>query len=68
MLGKLDSSSIYFHVNFFSVGLDNAVRIRNKMQVVYKNMTRDRAKCNVAKWNLIGEIQFKHVKNCLMFM
>ena len=55
-------------MNFFSVGLDNAVRIRNKMQVVYKNMTRDRAKCNVAKWNLIGEIQFKDVKNCLMFM
>ena len=23
---------------------------------------------NLAKWNLIGGIQFKHVKNCLMFM
>ena len=22
----------------------------------------------MAKWNLIGRIQFKHVKNCLMFM
>ena len=28
-------------------------------------MTRDRAKSNVAKWNLIGGIQFKHVKYCL---
>ena len=48
--------------------LDNAVRIRNRMQVVYKKMTLDRGKFNVAKWNLIGGIQFKHVKNCLMFM
>ena len=38
------------------------------MQVVYKKMTRDRAKSNVAKWNLMGGMQFKHVKNCLMFM
>ena len=35
------------------------------MQVVYKEMTSDRAKFNLAKWNLIGGIQFKHVKNCL---
>ena len=38
------------------------------MQVVYKEMTHDRAKPNMEKWNLIGGIQFKHVKNCLMFM
>ena len=25
-------------------------------------MTSDRAKSNLAKWNLIGGIQFKHVK------
>ena len=37
------------------------------MQVVYQEMTRGGAKSNVAKWNLIGGIQFKHVKNCLMF-
>ena len=36
------------------------------MQVVYQEMTRGGAKSNVAKWNLIGGIQFKHVKNCLM--
>ena len=53
---------------FFLVGLDNAVRICDTMQVVYKKMTRDRAKSNVAKWNLIGGIQFKHMKNYLMFM
>ena len=64
-----NSTSVAFSsMQFFSVGLDNAVRIRNRMQVVYKKMTLDRAKFNVAKWNLIGEIQFKHVKNCLMFM
>ena len=50
------------------MGFDNAVRICDKMQVVYKKMTRDRAKSNVAKWNLMGGMQFKHVKNCLMFM
>ena len=50
------------------MGLENAVRIRDKMHVVYKKMTRDRAKSNVAKWNLIGGIQFKHVRNRLMFM
>ena len=47
----------------FSEGSDG-----DKMQVVYKKMTRDRAKSNVTKWNLIGEIQFKQVKNCLIFM
>ena len=34
--------SIAFNLcEFFSVGLDNALRIRDKMQVVYKKMTRD---------------------------
>ena len=31
-------------------------------------MTRDRAQSNVDKWNLIGGIKFKHVKNGEMFM
>ena len=48
--------------------LDNAVRISDKVQVVYQEMTLDGAKSNVAKWNSIDGIQFKHVKNCLMFM
>ena len=48
--------------------LDNAVRIRDQMQVVYKEVTRDGAKFNVAKWNLIDGIQFKQVKHCLIFM
>ena len=38
------------------------------MQVVYKEMTRDGATSDLAKRNLTGGIQFKHVKNCLMFM
>ena len=44
------------------------VRIHGKVQVVCWEMTRERAKSYMAKWNLIGGIQFKHVKNCLMFM
>ena len=44
------------------------VTIHDKMQVLYKEMTRDEAKSNVAKWNLIGGVQFKHVKHCLMFI
>ena len=43
------------------MGLDNAFRIRDYAQVVYKEMARDGAKSNVTKWNLIGGIQFKHV-------
>ena len=31
----------------FLVGLDNVVGVRDQMQVVYKEMTRDRAKLNV---------------------
>ena len=34
---------------FFSVVLDNMVRIRDKMQVAIKEMTCDGAKSNVAK-------------------
>ena len=44
------------------------VRMRNQVQVVYMEMRGDRAKSNLEKWNLIGGIQFRHVKNCLMFM
>ena len=53
---------------FFPVGLDNAVRIHDKMQVVHKEMTCDRTKSNVAMWNLISRIQFNHMKNFPMFM
>ena len=53
---------------FFPVGLDNAVRIHDKMQVVHKEMTCDRTESNVAMWNLIGRIQFKHVKNLLLML
>ena len=38
------------------------------MQVVYEEMKRDGAKSNLAKWNLIGGIQFKQVKNWLTLM
>ena len=56
------SSSVAFSsICIFFSGLDKAIRIRKKMQVVYKKMTHDRAKCYVAKWNLICGIQFKHV-------
>ena len=48
--------------------LDNAVRMRDKIQVVHKELTCDGAKSNMAKWNLIGRTQFKYVINCLMFM
>ena len=57
--GKLAISSIKFQVSFFSVGLDKAVRIRDKIQVVYKEMACEGAKFNVAKCNLIGSIQFR---------
>ena len=55
-------------VLIFCSGLDNAVRIRDKMQVVYQEMARDGRKSNVAKMNLIGGIHIKLVKNCLMFI
>ena len=48
--------------------LDNAVRIRDKMQVVYKEMACDRVRSNMEKWDFIGRIQFKYMKNCPMFM
>ena len=39
------------------MGLDDArIRIPYKMQVVYKEITRDGVKSNVAKRNLIGGI------------
>ena len=47
---------------------DNAVTIHNKMQVINKEITQDGAKSNAAKWNLMGGVQFKHVKHCLLFM
>ena len=59
LCGKLAISSIKFPVSFFSVGLDKAVRIRDKIQVVYKEMADEGAKFNVAKCNLIGSIQFR---------
>ena len=36
--------------------LDNAVKIRDRMQVVYKESACDGAKSNEEKWNLIGRI------------
>ena len=53
---------------FFLVELENAFGICDKMQVAYKEMTHDRAKSKGAKWNLIGGVQFKHMKNCIVFM
>ena len=44
--------------------LDSAFRIHHKMQVVYKEIACDEGKSK-AKWNLIGRVQFKHMKNCL---
>ena len=44
------------------------VTIHDKRQVLYKEMTSDEAKSNVAKWNMIGGVQLKHVKHCLMFI
>ena len=48
--------------------LDGATRMRDEMQVVDKEVACDGAKSNVAEWNLIGRIQFKHLKNCLWLM
>ena len=39
--------------------LGNVVPIRDKTRVVYKGITRDGEKCNEAKWNSIGGIEFK---------
>ena len=68
LCGKFTISNIWFHVNFFPVGLDNALRIREKKRVVYLEMAPGEAKSNVAKWNLISGTQIKQLKNCLMFM
>ena len=35
------------------------------MQVINKEITQDGAKSNAAKWNLMGGVQFKHVKHCM---
>ena len=56
-------SVAFSSVEFFLVMLDNAVRIRDKMQVVYNEMTLDEVNSNKAKLNLIGEIQFKGMKS-----
>ena len=40
---------------FFLVELENAFRICDKMQVIYKEMTHNEAKSKGAKWNLIGD-------------
>ena len=47
---------------FFLVELENPFRICDKMQVIYKEMTHNGAKSKGAKWNLIGGVQFKHMK------
>ena len=74
---KLVALKISFYVillrkaNWNSVGqccLDSLLTIHNKMQVIYKEMIQDGAKSNVAKRNLMGGVQFKHVKHCLLFM
>ena len=44
------------------------VRIQDKMQVIQKEITHDGAKSGGVKWNFIGGVQFKHVKNYPMFM
>lgn len=41
--------------------LDNAVPIRDKMLIIYKEMTLDGVKSNEAKSNLVGGIQFKRL-------
>ena len=46
---KITIDNIYLHVNFFTVGLDNAVRVGDKMWVVYKEIIRDRAKSITVK-------------------
>ena len=48
---------------FFSVGLDNTVRIRDKLQVVYQEMARDEYRSNVAKWNLSGKVKLERWRN-----
>lgn len=52
----------------FSQGLDNVVRKCDKLQIFCKEMTLNGTKANCAKWKLIGGIQIKLVKTCLVFM
>ena len=39
-----------------------------KCRFFYMEMVRDGAKSYLTRWNLIGGIQSKHMKNCLMSM
>ena len=48
--------------------LPTVCEIRDKMQVIYRGMTSDGAEYNLAKWNLLGGIQFRRAKNCPVFM
>ena len=43
---------------FLLAGSENTVRIHDKMQVVYREMTCHGAKSNEVKWNLIDGVQF----------
>lgn len=52
----------------FSQGLNNVVRKCDKLQILCKEMTLNGTKANFAKWKLIGGIQIKLVKTCLVFM
>ena len=65
---KTSLSEAFGPMWFFSVWLNDALRRRDEMQVVYKEITSGGAKSIVEKWNLISEIQFKQVKNCLTVM
>ena len=62
-------SNIKFYLNFFLwcwiMPLEYLIKCK---LIFYKEMGCDGVKSNVAKWNLIGRIQFKHMKHCLMFM
>ena len=53
---------------FLLAGSENTVRIHDKMQVVYREMTCHGAKSNEVKWNLIDGVQFYNMKNYPMFM
>ena len=64
MCGKPNIRSIKFHVNFFQWSWTMQLEYIKKC----RKITCDRVKSNVEKWNLIGGIQFKHIKNCPLFM
>ena len=52
---------------FFSVGRTMRLEYVIKCEL-FTRKWHVMKRSNLAKWNLIGGIQFKHVKNCLMFM